>query len=72
MNVVKGIQFGSPDAWVIAAGEAWIQWTETSRQLISVIVIGVSLLGGLFAYRKVSQSLDPGMQSSALSYGFLG
>ena len=54
MNVVKGIQFGSPDAWVIAAGETWIQWTETSRQLISVIVLGVSLLGGLFAYRKVS------------------
>ena len=54
MNVVKGIQFGSPDAWVIAAGETWIQWTETSSQLISVIVLGVSLLGGLFAYRKVS------------------
>ena len=52
MNVVEGIQFGTPEPFIMEAGEAWIRWQATADTLISVIVLAVSILAGFFAYRQ--------------------
>jgi len=54
MNVVQGIRFGEVDPWIQAAGDAWIRWQSTSDQLITVITLAVSVLGGFFAYRQIN------------------
>ena len=54
MNVVEGIQFGSPEPFILKAGEAWIRWQATADTLIAVIVLAVSILAGLFAYRQIT------------------
>lgn len=54
MNVVEGIQFGTPEPFIMAAGEAWIRWQATADTLIAVIVLAVSILAGFFAYRQIN------------------
>lgn len=54
MNVVDGISFGEFDPWIQAAGDAWIGWQSTSDQLITVMVLAISVLGGFFAYRQIN------------------
>lgn len=54
MNVVDGISFGEFDPWIQAAGDAWIRWQSTSDQLITVMVLAISVLGGFFAYRQIN------------------
>ena len=58
-NVVDGINFGEQPDWVYAAAEAWKGWDATSATLKSILVISLSLLGGMFAYRQV----NPGFRS---------
>ncbi|MGA1207342.1 MAG: phosphate ABC transporter permease subunit PstC [Litorivicinaceae bacterium] len=54
MNVVTGIDFGTPEPWVTAAGEAWIRWSATGNTLMVATVLSISVVGGFFAYRKIS------------------
>ncbi len=54
MNVVEGIKFGSPEPFIIEAGEAWIRWQATADNLITVIVLAVSIFSGFFAYRQIT------------------
>ena len=54
MNVVEGIQFGTPEPFITKAGEAWIRWQATADTLIAVIVLAVSILAGFFAYRQIN------------------
>ena len=58
-NVVDGINFGEQPDWVYAAAEAWQGWDATSTTLKTILVISLSLLGGMFAYRQV----NPGFRS---------
>ena len=54
MNVVEGIQFGTPEPFIREAGEAWIRWQATADTLIAVIVLAVAILAGFFAYRQIN------------------
>ena len=54
MNLAQGILFGTPEAWIQTAADAYVRWLETSRNVIAVVVIGLSLGGGALAYSKVT------------------
>lgn len=54
MNVVNGILFGTPEAWVQSGAAAYVRWTETSQNILAVVVLGLSVAGGAFAYRQVT------------------
>jgi len=54
MNVVDGIQFGTPEPFILAAGQAWIEWQSTADIVIAIIVLAVSLFSGFFAYRQIN------------------
>lgn len=54
MNVVDGIRFGNPEQWVLDAGTAWITWQATSEMIMTVVVVAVSLVGGLIGYRQIN------------------
>lgn len=49
-NIVNGIRFGTPEPWILQAGEAWINWQHTSDQLKAIAVIIVSIAFGLIGY----------------------
>lgn len=53
MNVVDGIQFGTPEPFIAAAGEAWIEWQATSKNVITGLILLISLGGGSIAYRQI-------------------
>ena len=46
-NVVDGIKFGEVEPWVQSAGEAWTRWESDTIIVANVLVLGVSLTGGL-------------------------
>ena len=52
-NIVAGIRFGEPEAWVLQAGEAWIGWAETSTMLKTAAVLGLAIVCGLIGYRQI-------------------
>ena len=54
MNVVQGILFGTPDAWLQTAADAYVSWTQTSTWVITVTVLATSLTGALFAFSRVN------------------
>ena len=53
-NVVDGINFGEQPQWVHDAAAAWQGWDSTSTTLKTITVLSLSLLGGLFAYRRIN------------------
>ena len=53
-NVVDGIIFGEVEPWVQSAGEAWIRWESDAIVVANMLVLGVSLTGGLLGYQRVS------------------
>ena len=53
-NLVAGVRFGEPEAWVVDASNAWTAWESNSTTFKTVAVLTLSLGGGLFAYRKIS------------------
>jgi len=53
-NIVKGIRFGEPEAWIVAAGEAWIGWQNTSDSLKTMIVLALSVLLGFIGLKQVA------------------
>jgi phosphate transport system permease protein len=55
-NVVDGINFGEQPDWVYKAAAAWHGWDAASTTLKSVISVSLSLLVGLFAFRKINPS----------------
>ena len=55
-NVVNGINFGEQPDWVYDAAAAWAGWDATSTTLKTLTVLALSLLAGLFAYRKLNPS----------------
>ena len=46
-NVVDGIKFGEVEPWVQSAGEAWTRWESDTIIVANILVLGVSLIGGL-------------------------
>lgn len=55
-NIVEGIRFGTPEPWIIQAGEAWIGWQAESDLLKSVISITLALVGGTVGFIQVNKS----------------
>lgn len=53
-NLVAGIRFGEPEAWVVEASVAWSAWEHTSTSAKTFVVFLLSISCGLFAYRKLS------------------
>lgn len=53
-NLVAGIRFGEPEAWVVKASIAWSAWEHTSTSAKTFVVFLLSISCGLFAYRKIS------------------
>ncbi|HSG03721.1 MAG TPA: phosphate ABC transporter permease subunit PstC [Marinobacterium sp.] len=53
-NLVAGVRFGEPEAWLVQASDAWMTWSSTSTWLKSLFVIGLALGCGLFSYRQIS------------------
>ena len=52
-NIVAGIRFGEPEAWVVQAGEAWIGWADTSTLMKSVVVLTLAIVCGSIGYRQI-------------------
>ena len=48
-NIVAGIRFGEPEAWVVQAGEAWIGWQQTSDIARTIVVLVLAFGMGFFA-----------------------
>lgn len=53
-NLVAGIRFGEPEAWVVEASNAWAAWEHSSTTAKTVVVLLLSISGGFVAYRKIS------------------
>lgn len=53
-NVVDGINFGEQPQWVNDAAAAWRGWIPISTALKTVTVLCLSVLGGFFAFRRIS------------------
>ena len=71
-NIVAGIRFGEPEAWVLQAGEAWIGWAATSTMLKSAVVLGLAMVCGLIAYRQIDSDFRArnGVEK-LISYGLI-
>jgi len=55
-NIVQGIQFGAPQAWVVQAGEAWIGWQATSDTWKTATTIALAFGLGMFGFLEVQPS----------------
>ena len=55
-NVVDGINFGTPPEWVVTAADTWIEWSDFSRMLTTILVLALVLGSGLAGYMKVNPS----------------
>jgi len=53
-NLVAGIRFGEPEAWVVEASNAWSAWEHSSTTAKTIVVLILSISGGFTAYRKIS------------------
>lgn len=53
MNLVDGIIFGTPEPWIQLAADAYVGWTDTSRNLMTILVVALSLGGAAYAYSRV-------------------
>ncbi len=53
-NLVAGIRFGDPEAWVVEASSAWSAWEHSSTTAKTVVALLLSISGGFVAYRKIS------------------
>lgn len=51
-NIVQGVRFGEPEPWIIAAGEAWIGWAETSNVLKTAVAAGAALVFGFVGFQQ--------------------
>ena len=54
MNLVEGIRFGEPEAWIQTAANAWIGWQRVSNLIITGATIFSSLIIGFLAYYRMS------------------
>ena len=52
-NIVKGIRFGEPEPWIVAAGEAWIEWEQTSQNYKSIVAILMAIGLGFFGFISI-------------------
>jgi len=55
-NMVAGVRFGEPEAWVVQASDAWTSWASTSTWMKTITVLVLAVALGLYGYRQIEPS----------------
>ena len=57
-NIVNGITVGTPELWIINAGNAWIGWADFSRQFMLGTVFLLALALGFVSFGQVKEDFQ--------------
>ena len=53
-NIVQGIRFGTPEPWIVQAGEAWIGWEQTSKTYKTIAAVLLAIGLGFFGFNSIN------------------